>query len=141
MVHGRRVEKILLDQAKHFGINLLDVANSGNHLHLVLKTKSRRLLSGFLRAVSGLLMRLVMGVERGRPWSSVVKRFWDSRPFSRIVSGRKDYFGLRDYLMLNRVETLGISRGAAREMLVEIKYLKKVHSHELITIGPDGAIT
>src|SRR6476620_10568066 len=131
---AKRVEDILLRQAERFGVRLYDVANAGNHLHLVLRASSVRLFKGFLRAITGLLARLVLGVERGSPWKGA--RFWDARPFTRIVSWGRDYTQLRNYLLLNRTEMLGMKRQPARAMLERIEVFRR--SPGLVAIGFDG---
>jgi REP element-mobilizing transposase RayT len=41
-------------------------------------------------------------------------RFWDYRPFTRIVEGFRAFLNLRDYIQVNRLEGYGYSRGEAR---------------------------
>src|SRR5258708_1940379 len=85
LLKARRIEDILSKQAARFNVRLYNVANAGNHLHLLLKFHSRRGLRGFIRASTGLIARLVLDAERGRAWrSSILKGFWGARPFSRI---------------------------------------------------------
>src|SRR6476620_9909705 len=105
---AQRIETLLKKQAEAFGVRLYDVANAGNHLHLVLRAHSARMFKGFLRAITGLLARLVLGAERGSPWKG--KRFWDARPFTRIVAWGRDYKLLLYFLLPTPTEMLGMKR-------------------------------
>ncbi|MGE0764803.1 MAG: hypothetical protein AB7N80_16135, partial [Bdellovibrionales bacterium] len=42
-----------------------------------------------------------------------VSRFWDYRPFSRVVRGLRAYLSLKDYDEINELEGLGAPRGEA----------------------------
>ena len=120
--HNARIQGILDRQAKLFGLKLYDAANAGNHLHLIVRTPSRRALANFLRAVSGLVARVALHSERGSAWArGKLKGFWDVRPFSRIVSWGRDYDGLKNYLMVNRIEMLGMDRLSTRQMLARLR--------------------
>ncbi len=151
LLHAKSIERILKKQAKACGVNLYDLANAGNHLHMVIRVPSRRLYMRFMRSSSGLIARVVLGKERGRaqgttnesvsnevpkpPEFSRTKKikFWDARPFTRIVAWGKAYKTLKNYLKLNRVETLGIERLSARDMFAKIEALRK--SIKLVPLG------
>ena len=110
-------------QARRFGIRVYDLANAGNHLHLVIKVPSRRAFRGFLRAVTGLIARKVLGAERGSAWKGT--KFWDARPFTRIVAWGRDYTQLRNYLFLNRVEAIGFDRLSAKVLVARDEFFPK----------------
>ena len=176
--HGRKVEKILADEAARVGGKLHDLANSGNHLHLVVQLPSQKAMRRFMRASSGLVARTVLGAYKGSPSSlfklraktagavqpvspskasrsatsaknstrtvrdtnsptktgdSAKPRFWDARPYSRIVSWGRDYKGLQRYLQFNRNEGVlpGQTRAASRAMIAAIEKLG------LATFGAD----
>ena len=102
--NARRVEEIIRTQGKKLGVKIYRLANSGNHLHLLVCPKSRHSFQSFLRAISGLIPRAVLDVERGR--AKEIK-FWDKRPFSRIVEWGKDFSRVKRYLQLNILEATG----------------------------------
>jgi hypothetical protein len=112
LLFQREIEVLLQAQARKFGIKIYSVANAGNHLHLLLRIHSRRCYKAFIRAVSGLIIRKVFGLERGR--SRDFSGLWDARPFSRIVAWGKDFSGVKSYLEINRLEMVGLSRDGAR---------------------------
>jgi hypothetical protein len=130
----RGVRGVLERQAARFGVQLQGVANVGNHLHLLLRAPAREQLANFLRAVTGLIARLILqgndaparclGTEARKPSNarsevalSNANRFWDTRPFSRLVSNGRDWCGVRDYIAMNQIESLGASREIAREVM------------------------
>lgn len=104
MKFGERIERTIYRQAKKFGVRIYKYANGGNHLHLLIMPRSREALHSFLRAIAGLIARIVMGVERGCPRSL---KFWDARPWTRIVDWGRDYRRVCDYLVQNTLEALG----------------------------------
>tara|TARA_B100001989_G_C24249867_1_gene321528 strand:- start:304 stop:561 length:258 start_codon:yes stop_codon:yes gene_type:complete len=52
-------------------------------------------------------------------------KFWDYRPFSRVVQGRKAFLNLEDYITINRMEGLGLPKSQARLLLGHIHQRKK----------------
>lgn len=62
----------------------------------------------------------ISGREPPAHSSSQIKlKFWDYRPFTRILEGgRREYFVVADYLLINRMEGSGVPRGHA-EILVK----------------------
>ena len=69
----RIVRWVLRHFAKRYSIRIYEFANSGNHLHLLLRSKCRLGLQNFLRTFAGITARLVTGARKG--WA--VGRFWD----------------------------------------------------------------
>lgn len=104
--HVLPIKEIIRKQALHFGVRIYRFANSGNHLHLlVLPARERTQFIGFLRAISGLIARFILKSERGTPNTS--GKFWDSRPFSRIVSFGDAFKRCARYLEKNVFEIWG----------------------------------
>jgi REP element-mobilizing transposase RayT len=96
------VRELLRKFTRKSGIHVLDLAIPGNHLHLHVKIRDRRSYKAFIRAFTGSVARCLGA-----------KKLWDRRPFSRVVRGRRDFLGLRDYIRLNQLETLGLNREEA----------------------------
>ena len=133
----KKIETILRNQAKLSRITLDRFSINSNHLHLLISFKRREFYFQFVRAVSGLIARLVLRSERGPAFDSLSKTksseltksarktaasdrstetqeitktvagFWDARPFSRIVKWGKSYFTLARYILRNELEALG----------------------------------
>jgi REP element-mobilizing transposase RayT len=114
LLYSQEIEAILRRQAKSFGVKIYSFANAGNHLHLIIKIYNRETYKSFIRAVSGLIMRKVFRLERGR---GVFQGLWDARPFTRILSWGKDFSTVKNYLLINRLEMTGLKRDVIRGML------------------------
>lgn len=98
------IQKIISSQAKTFGIKVYRQANGGNHLHLIVLPRSREAFNGFIRAISGLVARVVLKVEKGNPKGI---KFWDKRPFTRIVEWGREFRTVSRYLLQNTLEAWG----------------------------------
>ena len=102
----KEVFKIVQKQAQQLGVKLYRYANGGNHLHLIVLPLSRSAFNKFVRAVSGLIARLILVTERGRPMPRNTQ-FWDQRPFTRILEWGADFYNTCDYLLKNTLEAYG----------------------------------
>ena len=125
---GREVQAIVYRHAHKQGVRIRQIANGGNHLHLILQTpRQRALYAAFVRGLTGEIARFVTGARKGaaRIRNAKKARFWDQKPFTRILSSwGKEYGELKNYLRINNCETLlGLSRNGARQMLTEIREL------------------
>jgi REP element-mobilizing transposase RayT len=92
------------EQARRARVRVYEYANAGNHLHLLLRAKHRADLQAFLRSFAGVAARLVTGARRGRPTG----RFWDMLAYSRIVHWGRQFRRVRDYILQNELEALGV---------------------------------
>lgn len=130
--HRRRVTEIVLRFARTNGVRVFSMANVGNHLHLHIKLGNRFAYAGFIRAISGAIAQAVTGRTRWQTDSSVLSnsrerlRFWDYRPFTRIVESLRAVLGLRDYVRLNQLEGEGANRREARAWIEIEKRLREV---------------
>jgi hypothetical protein len=84
----KHVSEILTVQARRYGIQLREVVNGGDHLQLVLKIKNRELFNSFVRAISGIITMAVTGAAKTR---ALKDKFWDFRPWSRVVALIRGY--------------------------------------------------
>ncbi len=121
----KRVTAIIRRFSHVNGVRVLSMANVGNHLHLHIKLGNRYAYARFIRAVSGAIAQAVTGRTRWRSKSKSNKpsvqpgkhptlKFWDYRPFTRVVEGWRAMLGLRDYVRINQLEGDGTSRTQAR---------------------------
>lgn len=101
----RRVDEILREESKRWGISICDFANTGNHLHLVVRVKSRYTFASFLRALAGRIAMLILGGKKG---DAAGQKFWDQRPFTRIVEWVRGYRVLKDVVILNKLISMGV---------------------------------
>ncbi len=100
----KRIEDLLRRTAASNDVKLYRYANSGNHLHLIVLPSSREAFNSFVRAISGLIARLTLGAEKG---SAKGLKFWDARPFTRIIEWGRDFTRACAYVLQNRLEALG----------------------------------
>ena len=101
---ARQIKDLVDRSAQRHGVKVYRFANSGNHLHMIVLPRSRSAFNAFIRTISGLIARLTLNVERGR---SLGLKFWDARPFTRILEWGKDYTQACRYLLQNTLEALG----------------------------------
>ena len=106
-----------------YGVKVLSLANVGNHLHLHIKLSNRFGYTPFIRAVTSAIAMAVTGRSRWSKTRSRAKKqkFWDLRPFTRVIVGLKAFFTLKDYIAINRLEGQGITRENARMLLGPLK--------------------
>lgn len=112
------------------------MANVGNHLHLQIKLSNRFGYRPFIRAVTAAIAMAVTGrnrwtvgnhadqlegihskIDGSSATAKKREKFWDYRPFTRVVKGFKAVLTLRDYLRINQLEGEGNHRNDARFML------------------------
>jgi REP element-mobilizing transposase RayT len=99
-----RIEFIVRRAAKTAGIKIYHFVNVGNHLHLVIKldrtsaTAARSAFRSFIRSVTGLIARHVLGAERNNGKGI---KFWQSRPFTRVLTWGRDYNLVARYMTKN----------------------------------------
>src|SRR5262249_51105058 len=129
---ARKIQALIHRAGKEHGVRVYRLANSGNHLHLIVQPRSREAFHGFLRAITGVIARITLGRERGlgrkvARWGVTrekaprkeeahgetareklaatdapsARRFWDSRPFTRILEWGRDYRRTAAYLLRN----------------------------------------
>lgn len=111
----RAIEQIVEKFSRKYGVEVLSLGNVGNHLHFHIKLARRQGYKPFIRAITAAIMMKVTGVSR---WSGGSKeRFWDLRPFTRIIKGYKAFLALKDYIALNMLEGRGAQRVPARTLI------------------------
>lgn len=103
--NAKKIDAIVHSQAKKAGVRVYHYVNVGGHLHLVIRIHGRQSYAKFIRAVTGLIARHVLGAERN---AAKGLKFWQARPFTRLVTWGRDYNRLRGYYMeKNRLDAVG----------------------------------
>jgi REP element-mobilizing transposase RayT len=102
---ARYIQHLILETGKSTGVCIREFANSGNHLHLLVQARTKLGFKKFIRIVTGKIAMQLAGSRKG---SALAKRFWDCAVFTRIVEWGRDFFGVRKYLIQNRLEALGL---------------------------------
>ena len=108
--HARRIESLCRELGSRFEVKVYEIGNSGNHLHLLLKARTREGFKNFLRSFTGKVALIVTGAKKGNPFG----RFFDALTHSRIVEWGKAYFHAKRYVVINRLEGLGLIPHQAR---------------------------
>jgi hypothetical protein len=114
-LHSRNhqvVKKLASDASQAFDVKIHQIANSGNHLHLVVKGKDRSGLQGFLRTFPALLARRITGAKKGSPRG----RFWDALAYTRVINWGREFVVLQRYLLRNDLEAIGFMRHSERSL-------------------------
>lgn len=115
LLHRRnkiRIQDLLEEQARENGIKVYQYSNMGNHLHLLIKTKSRAGFQKFLRVFSGRVAMLVTGARKGNAQG----KFWDALAFTRIVRWGKDFARVIRYFFKNELERVGLGPEFSRRL-------------------------
>lgn len=102
--HAGRIKYMIYLRAEMYGVKVLKYANSGNHLHILLKTRTSIGFKRFLRTITGLIARLITGAAKGRPRG----KFWDELAYTRVVNWGRDLFHTHFYVVMNEMEASGI---------------------------------
>lgn len=103
---GKRkvVNRAIAAAAERFSVRVYDRANVGNHLHFVLKARTRDAYRAFIRYLSGRIAFEITGAKKGR----AAGRFWDSIPYSRVLEWGRDFINARVYVTKNLFEGEGV---------------------------------
>lgn len=102
LVHRSALERVLSSCARRWGVRLMDHQWNSNHVHLIIRVSSRTLYRRWIRDLTASLV-LLLARKTGFP----LKRFFDHRPFTRVLNWGKDLRNAIDYLELNEMEVFG----------------------------------
>lgn len=118
-----RVLRTLKKFSWRFRILVYEKAICGNHIHLVVKARSRRDLQNFFRVFAGQVAQEILrdfplqkheekafvGIRGGTPMHLKNQRtFWSLLLYSRIVGWGRDFRGVVAYVIQNTKEALGL---------------------------------
>jgi REP element-mobilizing transposase RayT len=115
--HCNHIENFVQKTAKRWGVRIYRFANVGNHLHLLIRVRSRETWKSFSRELSGGIAQIVTGSKKGMALErtqggempeSARRGFWDHLVFTRIVSFGRDFKGVASYLIKNLFEASGV---------------------------------
>ena len=97
--------------AKRNHVKILSLAIVGNHIHFHLQLGVLRLYKSFIRGLTASLALKISGASKNRSLKDIFDRkFWDYRPFTRVVSSFRAWLNLRDYVRINQWEGYGCDR-------------------------------
>ncbi len=100
----KAIKDIVYSLAKRFKVKIDRFENVGNHLHMVAQFPSQKAYVAFIRGIASAIARHVLGVSK-----KVIKglKFWQARPYTRIISWGRDLKGTLKYLNYNRIQAVG----------------------------------
>lgn len=136
--HCNHVRNLMARLKKRWNVSVYRYANVGNHLHLLIRARSRSDWQGFIREFSGGIAMIVTGAKKGnalpRPKStdapqSTQRAFWDYLVFTRIVRFGRDFDGVAQYVLTNLWEACGVP---VRKLLKQ--------GFQIREISEDGAV-
>jgi len=110
LAHRKFIEAAIDRYARLYHIRIYRLQNVGNHLHVLLKTrtKSRDLarleLANFLRRFSGEVAMRITKAKKGSRFG----RFWDELVYSRIVTWGREFNIIKSYFIKNLFEAHGV---------------------------------
>src|SRR5579859_1156943 len=111
----KKTRDLLSRFSRKYGIRVLSYASVGNHLHFHIKLSNRFLYTPFIRGFTAALAMAITGSSRWKPLKKEAKdRFWDYRPFTRVVRSFRGFLNLKDYVKINQYEGCGYTRREAR---------------------------
>jgi len=111
------IKKIVARFSVRYGVRILSLANVGNHLHFHIKLGNRHAYRPFIRAVTA---AIAMAVTKKSRWNKGLGKFWDYRPFTRVVIGFRAFLKLKDYIQINQLE--GFHGRSDAEWIVKNRY-------------------
>lgn len=120
--HEKWIRNVSVKLGRKNGVKIFHLSTDGKALSMVLRFSKRKEFHSFLRALSGLIARKVLAAEKGcarrhdtaykhqedhQPHSQPMKglivkkgeRFWDQRPFTRILNWGPDFSALKNALL------------------------------------------
>lgn len=128
--NAQKIREIFSRFGRKYGVKVISLVNVGNHLHVHLKLSTRHTYKPFIRSVTGAIAMAITGRSRWNATAAVKSmstkidsaektklKFWDYRPFTRVVIGWRAVLTLRDYLRINALEGHGYTRQTARYLL------------------------
>src|SRR5207247_741020 len=91
--------------SQKYGVKVAELSINGDHIHLLIWITNRTLYNRFIRSLTGLL---ALRITKVGTKTALSQKFWDYRPFTRIVIGWRGYRIAKDYVTLNKLETMGV---------------------------------
>lgn len=118
MKHKILIRKIAFKASKRFRVQIYEKAICGNHLHFLVRGKSKTCVQNFFRVLAGHIAQEILrqfplcDKERGgapkKGCKKNQRKFWSVLLYSRIVSWGKDFSNVTNYVIQNTLEALGL---------------------------------
>jgi hypothetical protein len=92
-----RIQAMIYRYAERFQVRVYRATNTGKGLQLLVKASDRKALADFLRVLAGRVAISVSGAKKG---TNRIGKFWDHLVWSRLVNWGRDFFGVREQLVV-----------------------------------------
>jgi REP element-mobilizing transposase RayT len=112
------VERVFDRFSRRFRIRVYQKAVCGNHIHCLVKAKTRKELQNFFRVLAGQIAQEILRrfplqkfekkAFRGGTHPKNQKTFWSLLLYSRLVGWGRDFGNVSRYVIQNVLETMGI---------------------------------
>lgn len=107
--HQRPLDQTLRRTSRKWGVVLRKTAWLGNHVHLILQFGSRAQYQGWIREVTATIVYVLKSrIQKHLELINQLTRFFDHRPFTRIIEWGRDFQNALNYLTLNQMESFGL---------------------------------
>lgn len=114
----KKIDQIVRKFAAKYGVRIHSLANVGNHLHFHLQLTNLHTYKAFIRAISAAIAMAISGRSRWTAQGKTRLKFWDYRPFTRVIAGGlKAFLAVKEYIKINQLEGFGIGREVAKIIL------------------------
>lgn len=125
LLHPKRVKRInskVRELCRETHVRLYEYANVGNHLHLLIRVPDRAAYCRLVRSLTGVIARMVLNAEKGRASAqlSLRKKFWDTKPFTRLIEWGRDFGNASRYVRKNLLEACSMAYHQAFGRLVPL---------------------
>ncbi|MBI2606582.1 MAG: hypothetical protein HYW49_10950 [Deltaproteobacteria bacterium] len=120
--HCNHIRNLVRRLKLRWNVSVYRYANVGNHLHLLIRAKTRKQWQGFIRELAGGIAMIVTGARKGAAFprdqmarskaacvtESAKRAFWDHLVFTRIVRFGRDFNNVARYVATNLWEGFGV---------------------------------
>lgn len=117
MKNSQLVRRITLKASKRFNVQVYEKAICGNHLHLLIRGKSKVDVQNFFRVLAGHIAQEILrqfplsdkergGAPKEKGCLKNRRKFWSVLLFSRVVGWGRDFANVSSYVIQNTLEVL-----------------------------------
>jgi REP element-mobilizing transposase RayT len=108
-----RVKNFVYSFSQRKGVKILSFANVGNHIHLHVRLHNHSLYKAWIRGLSSGLAMISHGLEGLKRLKVLKQKFWEQRPFSRVIRNFRHFLNTKSYVEVNILEGMGMPRTLA----------------------------
>jgi REP element-mobilizing transposase RayT len=103
--HAGGIRRLLKQLGHRYQVTVYERSVNSNHIHLVVRAKTRMGFHTFLRVFAGQVAQKITKRFKG---TSLKTSFWEFPPFTRILEWGKAFLTARQYVLQNQLEADGV---------------------------------